>query len=158
ENRIVPHRALGYEKGPDGTLRNAGYLSMTQPYAAGAIESNVDALARWNAQLLAGRGVDPGLLQLAWSDHRTNDGKPTGYGFGWQVIEECDLRFLERSGGIIGFFSHGTLVPEKKLFVAVLHNGLGTDIDPQWIADPLALEVPGRSPHGPPVHTPRARE
>lgn len=144
ENRIVPRRALGYEKGPDGTLRHAGYLSMTQPYAAGAIESSVDDLARWNAELLAGKVLDDKLLQLAWSDHRTSDGQPTSYGFGWQVSTEDGLRFIEHGGGIQGFVSFGTLVPEKKLFVAVLHNALGTDIDPRWIAPRLALEALGR--------------
>lgn len=144
ENRIVPRRALGYEKGPDGTLRHAGYLSMTQPYAAGAIESSVDDLARWNAGLLAGKVLDDKLLPLAWSDHRTSDGQPTSYGFGWQVSTEDGLRFIEHGGGINGFVSHGTLVPEKKLFVAVLHNALGTDVDPQWIATRLALEALGR--------------
>ena len=156
ENRIVPRRALGYEQGPDGGLRHARYVSMTQAYAAGAIESNVDDRARWNAALLSGQAIDPGLLERAWTDFRTADGKPTGYGFGWQVGRDGGLRFLEHSGGIPGFVSHGTLVPEKKLFVAVLHNALGTDVDPRWIANLLALEALGRPWTVAPVALPAA--
>ncbi|HYH44861.1 MAG TPA: serine hydrolase [Thermoanaerobaculia bacterium] len=154
ENRIVPRRALGYEQGPDGSLRHARYMSMTQPFAAGAIESNVDDLARWNAALLAGQAIDTGLLERAWTDHKTTDGKPAGYGFGWQVSAEDGVRFIEHGGGIMGFVSHGTLVPEKKLFVAVLHNALGTDVDPEWLANLLALEALGRPWNVTPVDLP----
>ncbi len=144
ENLIVPRRAQGYGKAPDGAIRHAPYMSMTQPYAAGIIESNVDDLAKWNAALLAGEAIDRELLEQAWTAYETADGQPTGYGFGWQVSEDAGLRFVEHGGGILGFVSHGVLVPEKKLFVAVLHNAIGTEVDPQWVANLLALEALGR--------------
>lgn len=144
ENLVVPRRVQGYERGPDGAVRHSRYISMSQPYAAGSIESSVDDLAKWSAQLLSGGAIDADLLQLAWTSHKTANGKPTGYGFGWQVSEEDGLRYIEHGGGIPGFVSHGTLVPERKLFVTVLHNALGTDIDPQWLASALAFEALGR--------------
>jgi CubicO group peptidase (beta-lactamase class C family) len=144
ENRVVPRRVQGYEQDSDHKFRHSRYISMTVPYAAGAIESTVDDLAAWNAALLAGRVLPADLLELAWTDHPTADGKPTNYGFGWQVSTDEGQRFIEHSGGIMGFVTHGTLVPEKKLFVTVLHNALGTEVDPQWIANLLALEALGR--------------
>lgn len=145
ENKVVRGRALGYEQGPDGSLRHARYISMTQPYAAGAIESNVDDLAKWNSLLLSGKVLDAELLRLAWTDSRTNDGKPTGYGFGWQIGDDDGVRIIEHGGGIMGFVSHGTLMPEKKLYVGLLHNALGTEVDPGWLANLLAAEVLGKS-------------
>lgn len=144
ETRVVSGRALGYELGPDGKFRHARYISMTQPYAAGAIESNVDDLAKWNELLLSGKVLDPELLKLAWTASKTNDGKPTGYGFGWQVSDEDGVRFIEHGGGIMGFVSHGTLVPEKKLYVAMLHNALGTEVDADWLTNLLVSEALGR--------------
>jgi hypothetical protein len=44
-----------------------------------------------------------------------------------------------------GFVSYGVLVPEKKLFVAVLHNALGSESDPEYTAMRLALEALGQS-------------
>ncbi len=48
--RVIPHRVSGYSKGPNG-YANATYLSMTLPYAGGALASTVDDLAIWDAAL-----------------------------------------------------------------------------------------------------------
>lgn len=151
ENRVVAGRVKGYEIGPDKTLRNSRYISMTQPYAAGAIESNVDDLAKWNDLLLAGKVIDKSLLDRAWTDYKTKDGKPVGYGYGWQVSDEDGLRFVAHGGGIMGFVSYGVLVPQKKLFVGILHNALGSETDPEYTATRLTLEVLGQSWNATPV-------
>lgn len=151
ENRVVAGRVKGYEMGPDKSMRNSRYLSMTQPYAAGAIESNIDDLARWNELLLAGKVIDKSLLDRAWTEYKTKDGKPVGYGYGWQVSDEDGLRFIAHGGGIMGFVSYGVLVPEKKLFVGMLHNALGSGTDPDYTATCLALEVLGQGWNATPV-------
>src|SRR5215216_3268179 len=56
--QIIPKRAAGYP--------NAEYLSMTQPYAAGALASTVDDLARWDRALVDGRLLQPATLARAW--------------------------------------------------------------------------------------------
>jgi len=144
ENRVVRGRAQGYEQDAPDSFRHARYVSMTQPYAAGAIESNVDDLAKWNALLLSGKVIDADLLKLAWTDSTTSNGKPTGYGFGWQISDEDGVRYIEHGGGIMGFVSHGTLVPEKKVYVALLHNSLGTEVEAAWLANRIASEVLGK--------------
>lgn len=157
ENMIVPRRVRGYEQGPDKGLRHARYISMTQPYAAGAIESNVDDLAKWNRLLLEGKVIDQALLDKAWTSHVLPDGNPTNYGYGWQVSTNDGLQFIEHGGGIMGFVTHGTLVPEKKLFVAVLHNALGTDVEPSYIANRLVLEVLGIKWNDTPIEMPEEK-
>src|SRR6185436_889880 len=54
-------------------------------------------------------------------------------------------------GGVTGFVSHGILVPEKKLFVGILHNALGSETDPEYTATLLVLEALGRSWNATPV-------
>jgi len=144
-------RVRGYEIGPDKALRNAGYISMTQPYAAGSIESNVDDLARWNELLVAGKVIDRALLDRAWTEARTKGGQPTGYGYGWKVRDEDGMHFVAHGGGITGFVSYGVLVPEKKLFVGMLHNALGSETDLEYTSTRLALEVLGQSWSATPV-------
>jgi CubicO group peptidase (beta-lactamase class C family) len=151
ESHVTTGRVKGYEIGPDKVLRNAGYISMTQPFAAGSIESNVDDLARWNELLLAGKVIDKGLLDRAWSDATTKDGKPTGYGYGWKVSDEDGMHFVAHGGGITGFVSYGVLVPEKKLFVGMLHNALGSETDLGYSSTRLALEALGHSWNATPV-------
>lgn len=144
-DHVTAGRVRGYEIGPDKVLRNAGYISMTQPYAAGSIESNVDDLARWNDLLVAGKVIDKALLDRAWTEAKTRDGTPTGYGYGWKVSDEDGARYLAHGGGITGFVSYGVLIPEKKIFVGMLHNALGSDTDLEYTATRLALEVLGQS-------------
>lgn len=155
ETQIVAGRVKGYAIGPDNVLRNAGYMNMTQPYAAGSIETNVDDLARWNELLVAGKVIDKALVDRAWTESRTKDGKPTGYGYGWYVSDEDGVHFVVHGGGITGFRSNGVLVPEKKLFVGVLHNALSSGNDLyytlKYITTRLALEVLGQSWSATPV-------
>lgn len=149
EAQIVAGRVRGYAIGPDNVLRNAGYMNMTFPYAAGSIETNVDDLARWNELLLAGKVIDKALVDRAWTESRTKDGKPTGYGYGWYVSDEDGVRFVVHGGAITGFRSHGVLVPQKRLFVGVLHNALSSGNDMlytlKYITTRLALEALGQS-------------
>src|SRR5207302_2612187 len=89
--------------------------------------------------------IDKMLLDRAWTESKTKDGKPTGYGYGWKVSDEDGLHFVAHGGGLMGFVSYGVLVPEKKLFVGMLHNALGSETDPTETATRLALEVLGQS-------------
>jgi CubicO group peptidase (beta-lactamase class C family) len=41
---IIAHRATGYQRGPDGTVANAGYIHMSVPHAAGALYSTTEDL------------------------------------------------------------------------------------------------------------------
>jgi len=150
-DHITTGRVKGYEIGPNKVLQNAGYISMTQPYAAGSIESNVDDLARWNELLVAGRVIDKVLLDRAWTESRAKDGTPTGYGYGWKVSYVDGVHFVAHGGGVTGFMSYGVLVPEKKLFVGMLHNVLGSGTDLEYTSTQLALEVLGQSWSAAPV-------
>jgi CubicO group peptidase (beta-lactamase class C family) len=151
QDHVTTGRVRGYEIGPDKVLRNAGYISMTQPYAAGSIESSVDDLARWNELLVAGKVIDKALLGRAWTEFKTKNGTPTGYGYGWKVRDEDGIHFVAHGGGITGFVSYGVLVPEQNLFVGMLHNALGSETDLEYTSTRLALEALGQSWSATPV-------
>ncbi len=122
--RVIPWRAAGYEKGPQG-YTNAEYLSMTQPYAAGSLASTVDDLAIWDAALYTGQLLKPETLQQAFVSYRLTDGTPTDYGYGWTLSEYAGQRLIEHGGGIHGFRSYAIRIPDKRIFVAVLSNNAG---------------------------------
>ena len=82
--RIVPGRVAGYDRGDEG-IENAAYVSMTHPYAAGALMSSVDDLQRWDEALFAHRLVKPESLQRAFTPFVLNDGTSAGYGCGWGI-------------------------------------------------------------------------
>jgi CubicO group peptidase (beta-lactamase class C family) len=122
--RIIPKRAAGYQNGADG-YTNAEYLSMTQPYAAGALASTVDDLAIWDRALADGTLLQPATLARAWTPYRLTDGASTSYGYGWSIGEWQGRQTMEHSGGIHGFATYALRMPAAGVFVALLSNNPG---------------------------------
>ncbi|MCB0182926.1 MAG: beta-lactamase family protein, partial [Caldilineaceae bacterium] len=60
--QLMPGRVAGYTQTGDG-YANAAYMSMTQPYAAGALASSVDDLAKWDAALYTSKLVKQSTLR-----------------------------------------------------------------------------------------------
>src|SRR5215472_7844982 len=129
---IIPGRAAGYQKTPAGIV-NAPFLSMTQPYAAGAIVSTVDDLARWQSALDAGRVLKPESLRRMWTPAKLPDGSDTRYGYGWILWRWNGHAIVEHGGGINGFQSANMRLPDDRIYVAVLSN-CGGCADPRTLA------------------------
>jgi CubicO group peptidase (beta-lactamase class C family) len=119
--RIIPRRIPGYQKGKDGII-NAPYLSMTQPYSAGALLSNVDDLAVWNDAVFSGKVVKKESLEKAFTPFVLKNGESTGYGFGWFASAIQGHRTIEHGGGIHGFSTYELTLPDDGLFLAILTN------------------------------------
>ncbi|HCT69812.1 MAG TPA: serine hydrolase, partial [Bacteroidales bacterium] len=94
--RVIPNRAAGYQN-QDG-FTNAEYLSLTQPYSAGSIMSNVDDMLKWQNAIRDNKLVKAGSIQLAFKGYSTNDNKPFHYGYGWGVNEINGAPTLEHGG------------------------------------------------------------
>jgi CubicO group peptidase (beta-lactamase class C family) len=121
EDELVPGRVAGYEGGP-GDYQPAGYLSMTQPYAAGSLLSTVDDLARWDAALDSGEILTPEHRALLAEAIILSDGTSSGYSYGFSVGDYVGHRMIHHGGGINGFSTYLLRVPDEDLFVAVLSN------------------------------------
>jgi CubicO group peptidase (beta-lactamase class C family) len=140
---IIPRRVRGYEK-QDGHYVNADYLSMTLPFAAGALVSTVDDLARWTDAVATGKLVSPSLVQRAWTSSKLTDGSATGYGYGWIIGNAFGTRVIQHDGSINGFSSEELWMPDEKVFVAVLTNLGSGGTDSTFIANQLASYAIGR--------------
>lgn len=140
---LIPKRVPGYAATPTGYV-NASYLSMTVPYAAGALVSSVDDLARWDAALYTDKLVPREWLDKAFTGARTTDGKPTHYGYGWSIGSYKGHRSIEHDGGINGFGSDAIRLPDDRLYIAVLQNSERTPArDPDTVAFKVAALLIG---------------
>jgi CubicO group peptidase (beta-lactamase class C family) len=119
--RVIPRRVPGYTMSRDG-IENAQYISMTQPYAAGSLLSNVDDLALWDAALYTDRVVKQASLQKAFTPYVLKDGTPTGYGYGWGKTSYEGHTIIEHGGGIHGFSTMVIHMPDDHVFIALLTN------------------------------------
>ena len=138
---VVLHRASGYtaKATRPGEFRNADFISMTFPGAAGAMRSTPSDLCRWHAALLGGRIVKPETLRVMLTPGRLKNGElPAApmapdakkdaqqaaikYGFGLSLGDFEGHDYVEHDGGIFGFISLLRSFWPQQLTVAVLVN------------------------------------
>lgn len=153
QEEVVAGRVAGYVKGPAGWL-NAPYLSLTQPYSAGALMSTVDDLARWSDALEAGRVVSTAsrdrMFTPAVLRGGEQDGVSTRYGLGNAVTAVAGRPAHEHGGGIHGFVADLLRVPDGDLLVVVLSNN--PTVDAHGVAHRVAeLAWGGPEPPAPTV-------
>lgn len=139
---IIKKRAAGYT-GDAKEPRNARYLSMTQPYAAGSLASTVDDLARWDEALATGKILKPESLAQAWKPYVLKGGEATTYGYGWGPAKLRGRRSIAHGGGIFGFSTFALSLPDDKVYVAVLCNSDSPATDPGFLARKLAALATG---------------
>ncbi|HEY5225777.1 MAG TPA: serine hydrolase, partial [Methylovirgula sp.] len=115
DDLILPYRARGY-RCEAGTFKNAAYLAMSVPHAAGAIYSSADDLLAWLKALRSGRPVSPASAALMMRDHGH------GYGFGFAIQSQFSRAHLVHAGGINGFSVVLSHYPDADLSLIVLAN------------------------------------
>jgi D-alanyl-D-alanine carboxypeptidase len=140
---VVPGRASGYDKQGDKYL-NTQYLSMSQPYSAGALMSSVDDLALWDQALSNGKLLKKESLDRLFTPVKLTSGQTTKYGYGWSVWDFEGTRIIEHGGDIFGFSSMVTRVPSEKLLVVVLTNNPGQEPRPDGLAMRITAKALGK--------------
>ena len=118
--KIIKNRASGYQD-RDGYV-NADYLSLTLPYAAGSIMSNVDDLLTWQNAIRDNKLISKESLAQAIHGSDLNDGSHIPYGYGWGENDINGSASYEHGGGIFGYSTQGIYLPEEDVYVSVLTN------------------------------------
>ncbi|MFI5170877.1 MAG: serine hydrolase [Chitinophagales bacterium] len=142
EITIIKNRVGAYSKSEYGII-NAPPLSMTQPFAAGSIQSTVRDLFKWHQALHSYKVIKKESLEKAFTNYSLNNGTKTGYGYGWflQYIQESPT--IEHGGGINGTLTMSIYLPDEDVFVAVFSN---CDCnEPEDIAAKMAAFAIGKS-------------
>jgi hypothetical protein len=157
---IIEKRADGYDRTGD-VLKNAQEVDFSWPFAAGALVSTADDMARWHIGLLSGKLLSRAVLEQMWTPAKLNSGGESDYGFGWTIEMQKGHRIVQHAGGIPGFATFTKVIPDTQLSITVLIN-LET-ANPGRLADKLAevaepdltlAEIPDANPD----YTERVRE
>lgn len=145
---VVPDRASGYSLigGAPGRFRNADFTDMSVPYAAGALRSTAEDMARWNAALFGGKLLKPESLKEMLAPGRLRDGAetqtavawpggkafpppagyvPGPYAFGLDHHSENGRRIIGHDGSIAGFDAMMQTYVDEGLTIIVLTNTNG---------------------------------
>ncbi|HEY0511756.1 MAG TPA: serine hydrolase [Thermoanaerobaculia bacterium] len=140
---VVPGRVAGYDQTEAG-YKVAEYVSMTQPYAAGALLSTVDDLALWVEGLYGGKLLKQASLERMTTPLVLGSGPSTKAGYGLQISDEDGARIVEHGGGLPGFSSHLLSLPGQRLVVAVLSNGFGKEPSLETLTYRVAMKALGK--------------
>jgi D-alanyl-D-alanine carboxypeptidase len=141
---IIPKRAAGYSRDKDQYI-NARFISMTEPYAAGALYATVGDMLAWDQALYTTKILTPASLQAMFTDYGH------GYGFGWVIGTQYGHRRVLHAGGVNGFITRFDRYPEDNLTVLVFSNEDSAAALEARIADSLAaiyLAIPLRTAEG----------
>lgn len=144
ETEVVPGRAAGYDRTPDG-YRVAEYLSLTQAYAAGGLLSTVDDLALWADALASGKLLKPASLARMTTPVTLASGETTKAAYGLQASEEDGARILEHGGGLPGFNSQFLTLPAQHLTVIVLSNRFGGETSLESLTYRITMKALGKA-------------
>ncbi|MEO8453359.1 MAG: serine hydrolase domain-containing protein [Gemmatimonadota bacterium] len=116
-----PAFALGYSKGPSGPVR-AQFLDLSHPFSAGALCSTVGDFAKWQRALDGGMVVSPASYALMSTADTLNSGRKINYGFGLAPGVFNDHKTVSHTGGVNGFATAATYVPDDSLSIVVFTN------------------------------------
>nr|WP_321233465.1 serine hydrolase [uncultured Psychroserpens sp.] len=119
-NRVFGHRLSLNQK----DYIADDYHNLNGVRGDGGIYSTVDDLYRWNMALVNYGIISKDYLDEAWISGKTNDGKDTGYGFGWFLdYDPGEPKVVNHSGGWVGFvtFLHNE-VDAKSGFIILTNN------------------------------------
>jgi CubicO group peptidase (beta-lactamase class C family) len=118
---IIEKRATGYQRSANG-YRNAPYLDMSIPYAAGSMYSTVEDLYLWDQALYTDRVVSAQSKALMYKPALAD------YAYGW-VINKAEFgngasaaERIMHGGGINGFNTLIIRYPQQKHLIVLLDN------------------------------------
>ena len=118
---ILPKRAAGYNKTPDG-YTNAPYLDMSIPYSAGSLYSTVEDLYLWDQALYTDKVLSAQSKALMYKPFLDN------YAYGWVVTNasfkqnDQPVQVIRHGGGINGFATTIVRFPKEKNLIVMLDN------------------------------------
>jgi CubicO group peptidase (beta-lactamase class C family) len=121
--RIIANRARFYVRDEQGGWRNAPYVDNSYKWAGGGFLSTPEDLVRFGWAIIGGQLMKPETVTLFTTSQRTNDGKETGYGIGWDVsTDRKGRRTIGHGGGSVGGASGLLIYPAERVVVAMIVN------------------------------------
>ncbi|WP_026450339.1 serine hydrolase [Aequorivita capsosiphonis] len=128
---ILKKRASGYEmKG--SVPENAPYIDMSSPYAAGALYSTVEDLYLWDQALYTEKLLPKKYRDMLFKQYIPAFGQY--YGYGWEIGKmpigstKDSVAVIAHSGGINGFNTDITRIPQDRATIILLNNTGGAPL------------------------------
>lgn len=109
-------------------------------WAAGGLLSTAADLNRWSVALDRGRLLSAGVRRNMWREATLADGRPAGWGFGWEVETVGGKTIVAHGGGTAGFSCWYRRDLSEPLSTIVLTNQNGR-ADPRAMTEQLVAAL-----------------
>ena len=119
---IIANRAGTYELSETNEITIAPFTDNSDLWAAGGFLSTPTDLVTFGQGLLRGDLLRLETLEVLFTSMKTDNGTATGYGLGWEVIEDDGERLLMHSGGHFGAASWLMMWQRRGLILAITTN------------------------------------
>jgi CubicO group peptidase (beta-lactamase class C family) len=118
-----PNKSIGYMTLSKEVHTLAPIVDSSVAFSAGAIYSTIHDLYNWNTALNSGKIIPLNILEKSYTPFRDK------YGYGFFIDSIYGKRRISHGGGIHGFVSDLTYMPEEKINVVIISNRM-TDLAP----------------------------
>ncbi len=123
--RLVPRRAMGYVRRPDGTFGTA--VSSSEYTGPGNVMTTLRDLGRWDANFYAPKVGGQALLDGLRTRGKLEDGTVLDYAMGLVHGDRSGVPYEWHNGAFVGYRTMLARYPGERLTVAVLCNDAAAD-------------------------------
>lgn len=123
KNLVYKEKATGYSAFSDSSKTEGTLYDSVGPYAAGEIYSTVGDLYKWHKGLQSYKIINRASLERAYTPLKNH------YGYGWIIDSLFSRRITSHSGDISGFSSNLARITEDNIFIILLNNKEGSDLE-----------------------------
>lgn len=127
---VLPNRAQGYRRAPQGEWQRAEYLS--DAYGDGGLFTTVEDMLRWTDNLRTGEVGGRPLVRRLAEPTRLSTGETVAWGLGLEVRSDRHGASLSHGGRDFGFHAYQLFYPQPNVAAIVLCNG--RELDPYRLA------------------------
>ena len=105
-----------------GGVINTLWRDSSDYYPSGGMLSTAEDLVTLTNEIFNGNFLSPQSLALLKQEQKTRQGEPTGYGYGWQIVQHQGEVNYQHGGETNGAYAHVSYFPEHKLSIAGIAN------------------------------------
>ncbi len=124
---IIVHRTSFYQTDDQGIIRNAPYVDNSYKWAGGGFISTTTDLVKFGTAHMTPGFLSEETLNEFTTSQVLSNGKGTGYGVGWSIIDSEDLAGYGHGGGSVGGITSFSVYPNEKMVVVILSNSSNTN-------------------------------
>lgn len=126
----------GYHR-EDTTIVKAYEFNADIPYSAGGMLSTIHDIEKWNTALWSGKVVSLKSLEKMITPFVLNNGTETEYGYGLETLNINGQKLITHQGGIFGFQSVLTTIPEEDIQIVIMTNTDNPDVWPNEVTEKI---------------------